>query len=132
MKLTIEQKEVMKSLKRDIKMIFFVRQDLKMGKGKIASQCSHGAISLYKKILKNDKNLLLDDWELTGSKKIVLKVKNENEFTNIIKFCELNNIIYNKVIDAGKTQIEKNSNTIINILHENKKIHNLIYKYKLL
>lgn len=131
MKLNNSQKEIMKSLNKDIKMVFFVRQDLKMGKGKIGSQCGHASIGLYKKLI-NSKNLLLNDWEINGSKKIVLKVQNENDFSYIIKYCQENNILFHEVIDAGKTQIEKNSRTIISILDENKKLHNLIYKYKLL
>lgn len=131
MKLNNEQKMLMKAINRDIKMVFFVRQDLKMGKGKIGSQCGHASIGLYKKLLKN-KDDLLNDWEISGSKKIVLKVKSENDFGNIIKYCEINNILYHQVIDAGKTQIEKNSKTIISVINENKKLHNLIYKYKLL
>ena len=132
MKLNNTQKKILKAINRDIKMVFFVRQDLKMGKGKIGSQCGHASIGLYKKIIQNDKNNLLDDWELSGSKKIVLKVKSEKDFSDILKYCEYNNIIYHEVIDAGKTQIQKNSRTIISIINENKKIHNLIYKYKLL
>lgn len=132
MKLNKDQKEMLKTIKKDTKMIMFVRTDLKMKKGKIGSQCSHSAIGLYKILLKNDKNNLLNDWENNGSKKIVLKVKGENEFGNIIKYCQLNNINYYQVIDAGKTQISPNSKTVLSIIEENKKLHNLIHKYKLL
>lgn len=31
------------------KMVLIVRQDLKMGKGKIAAQCAHAAVGCYKK-----------------------------------------------------------------------------------
>lgn len=132
MKLNQNQKDMLKSIKRDIKMVMFVRMDLKMGKGKIGSQCSHSAIGLYKILLKNDKNNLLEDWENSGSKKIVLKVKNESDFSNILKYCEINDINYHQVIDAGKTQISPNSKTVLSIIEENKKLHNLIHKYKLL
>jgi len=132
MKLNNTQKAVMKAINRDIKMVFFVRQDLKMGKGKIGSQCGHASIGLYKKLIRNDKDNLIDDWDINGSKKIVLKVSSEKDFSDILKYCEYNNILYHEVIDAGKTQIEKNSRTVISIIHENKKMHNLIHKYKLL
>lgn len=125
------QKEMMKMLKRDIKMVFFVRRDLKMGKGKIGSQCAHASIGLYKKLLKN-KNNLLDDWEQSGSKKIVLKVDNESVFGDVLVYCEKNNILNHTVIDAGRTQIEANSKTVLCIIDESKKLNNLTRKYKLM
>ena len=132
MKLNKIQKKILKSFKKDIKMVFFVRMDLKMGKGKIGSQCGHAAIGLYKMFLKNDKNNMLDDWENNGSKKITLKVKGESDFSDVIKYCEMNNIKYHQVIDAGKTQISPNSKTVLVIMEEQKKLHNLTHKYKLL
>ena len=131
MKMNKAQKEMMKMLKRDIKMVFFVRRDLKMGKGKIGSQCAHASIGLYKKLLKN-KNNLLDHWERSGSKKIVLKVDNENAFGDILVYCEKHNILNHTVVDAGKTQIEANSQTVLVIIEENKKLNNLTRKYKLM
>lgn len=132
MKLNQAQKDMLKSIKKDVKMVFFVRMDLKMGKGKIGSQCGHAAIGLYKIFLKNDKNNILDDWENNGSKKITLKVKGESDFSDVIKYCEINDIKYHQVIDAGKTQISPNSKTVLVIMEEQKKLHNLTYKYKLL
>lgn len=131
MKLNQHQKDMLKSIKKDVKMVFFVRMDLKMGKGKIGSQCGHAAIGLYKMFLKNDSNML-NDWENNGSKKITLKVRGENDFGDVIKYCQINNIRYYQVIDAGKTQISPNSKTVLVIMEEQKKLHNLTHKYKLL
>lgn len=131
MKMNKNQKEMMKMLKRDIKMVFFVRRDLKMGKGKIGSQCAHASIGLYKKLLKN-KNNLLDHWEQSGSKKIVLKVDNENAFGDILIYCEKHNILNHTIVDAGRTQIEANSKTVLVIIEESKKLNNLTRNYKLM
>lgn len=131
MKMNKNQKEMMKMLKRDIKMVFFVRRDLKMGKGKIGSQCAHASIGLYKKLLKN-KNNLLDHWEQSGSKKIVLKVDNEKHFGDILVFCEKHNILNHTIVDAGRTQIEANSKTVLVIIEESKKLNNLTRNYKLM
>jgi PTH2 family peptidyl-tRNA hydrolase len=125
------QKEMMRMMKRNITMYFFVRKDLKMQKGKIASQCAHASIGLYKKLLKN-KNNLLNDWEKSGSKKIVLKVDNESAFGDIIKYCQMNNILNHTVVDAGRTQIEANSKTVICVIEESKKLNNLTRNYKLM
>lgn len=132
MKLNKNQKELMKIMKRDIKMVFFVRRDLKMQKGKIASQCAHASIALYKKLLKNKNNNLLDHWEKSGSKKIVLKVDNENAFGDILVYCEKHNILNHTIIDAGKTQIAANSKTVLVIIEESKKLNNLTRNYKLM
>jgi peptidyl-tRNA hydrolase len=131
MKMNNNQKILLKKLKRDIKMVFFVRKDLKMGKGKIGSQCAHASIGLYKKLLKNN-NDLLNDWEDTGSKKIVLKVDNENSFGDILIYCEKNIILNHTIIDAGKTQIQANSKTVLCIIGENNELNNLIRNYKLM
>jgi PTH2 family peptidyl-tRNA hydrolase len=131
MKMSKAQKELMKQLKRNITMYFFVRRDLKMGKGKIGSQCAHASIGLYKKLLRR-KNNLLNDWEQSGSKKIVLKVDNESAFGDIIKYCEMNDILNHTIIDAGKTQIAANSQTVLCIIDESKKLNNITRNYKLM
>ena len=62
----------------DFKMVFLVRQDLKMKAGKIATQVAHAAIGLYDDItFGNDiyKKEALDFWVNYGQKKIVLKVQ---------------------------------------------------------
>lgn len=131
MKLNKAQKEMLKAIKKDIKMVFFVRTDLKMGKGKIGSQCGHGAIGMYK-IMMRKNNQLLEEWENSGSKKITLKVKGESDFSDIMKYCEIRNINYHQVIDAGKTQISPNSKTVLVIFEEQKKLNDITHKFKLL
>jgi len=98
------------------KMVFLVRTDLQMGKGKIASQVAHAAIVLYKESVKN-KNPFLNIWLRWGQPKIVLKVDRNCEST----LCEVyQNALKNKltvcqVFDSGKTQIDFGSLTVIGI-----------------
>jgi len=54
------------------KLILIIRTDLKMGKGKIAAQCSHAAVAAYKAARKHPK--ILRAWEKSGQAKITLKV----------------------------------------------------------
>ena len=60
----------------DLKMVFLVRQDLKMGAGKIAAQVAHAAIGLYDDILEEEniyqKNAL-NSWFNFGQKKSSIK-----------------------------------------------------------
>ena len=60
------------------KMVLAVRMDLKMGKGKIAAQCGHASVSAFKKAkLKSPE--LVKAWEYEGSRKIAVKVKDEDD-----------------------------------------------------
>ena len=60
------------------KMVLAVRMDLKMGKGKIAAQCCHASVSAFKKA-KSRSPELVKAWEYEGSRKIAVKVKNEDD-----------------------------------------------------
>ena len=95
-------------------MIFCVRQDLKMGAGKMCSQCGHAAIGLYKQaIIKYQKEL--KEWEKNGCAKIALKVHSENELLRIEKEARdigLNTFIFT---DIGRTQVEPNTITVMGI-----------------
>jgi PTH2 family peptidyl-tRNA hydrolase len=61
----------------EFKMVLVVRNDLKMGKGKAAAQCSHATLGCYKAAQKNPKALAF--WERTGQAKVVLKCEEEKE-----------------------------------------------------
>ncbi len=58
-------------------MVLVVRNDLKMGKGKAAAQCSHATLGCYKKAMKFPR--ILKNWEYMGQAKIALKVETETE-----------------------------------------------------
>lgn len=64
------------------KLTLVIRTDLKMGKGKVAAQCSHAAVAAYKAARKQPK--ILRAWEKSGQAKITLKV---------FHICILNNTI---------------------------------------
>ena len=65
----IKQKE------KEYKQAILVRTDLKMAKGKIASQVSHASVD---SVLKSDRRKI-DLWKKQGMKKVVLKVVGEKE-----------------------------------------------------
>lgn len=54
------------------KMVLVVRNDLKMGKGKVAAQCAHAAVAGYRQAQKHPS--ILKAWENCGQTKITLKV----------------------------------------------------------
>ena len=55
------------------KLVLIIRSDLKMGKGKVAAQCAHAAVTAYKQA-RNHPNILRN-WERCGQTKITLRVR---------------------------------------------------------
>lgn len=92
------------------KLILVIRTDLKMGKGKVAAQCSHAAVAAYKAARKHPKTLRA--WEESGQAKITLKVDNEAALTEIAKQAKAAGLLSNVVQDAGHTQIPAGSKTV--------------------
>lgn len=69
---------------QDVKMVLVVREDLKMGKGKIGAQCGHATLGAYKQTDKYAKDSeywkkVLNNWSWEGQKKICVKVNSEQE-----------------------------------------------------
>lgn len=105
------------------KMILVVRSDLKMGTGKIAAQCSHATLGVYRKIVSQHKhhkspktakhvNWALD-WSESGCAKIAVKAKDEAEMNQVKEKVKQLGLPFYLVIDAGKTQIARNSATVL-------------------
>ncbi|WP_305556004.1 aminoacyl-tRNA hydrolase [Methanobrevibacter sp. V74] len=94
-----------------MKQVLIVRTDLKMGKGKIAAQCCHGAIGAYKKSSKDK----IRKWENDAYGKVVLKVKTLDELTELKKLADKKGIANYLVVDAGRTQIPTSSVTVLSL-----------------
>jgi len=92
-----------------MKQIMIVRTDLKMGKGKIAAQCCHGAIGAYKKSPSNK----IKKWENEAYAKVVLKVKTLEELNELKNLADKKGIANYLVVDAGKTQIPTSTVTVL-------------------
>eukprot|EP00252_Welwitschia_mirabilis_P009851 TRINITY_DN22747_c0_g1_i1.p1 TRINITY_DN22747_c0_g1~~TRINITY_DN22747_c0_g1_i1.p1 ORF type:complete len:162 (+),score=20.21 TRINITY_DN22747_c0_g1_i1:217-702(+) len=73
---------------QDVKMVFVVRQDLKMGGGKIASQCAHAATGIYGELMLRNR----------------LEVAAEKAGLPTFAVC-----------DAGRTQVAAGSKTVLAI-----------------
>ena len=87
-----------------MKQVLIVRQDLKMGKGKIAGQCCHGAIKSYLLTDKEKRDKWDKEYDYT---KVVCKVKTLPELLYYSDECEGRNIEYFVVKDKGSTQINE-------------------------
>ena len=106
----------------DYTLYVIVNNDLGMGKGKIAAQVGHVVEKIVERIFnmpyvgQNNKNMI-DNYKvytMTGNKKIVLKgtQKDLEELSNERDAVH--------IIDAGRTQIEAGSLTVVGFLPSNK------------
>lgn len=107
--------EKLADILEDFKMVLVVRNDLKMGKGKIAAQCSHATLGLYKKLLHRAPKAL-NRWENCGQVKVVLKSESEEDLLVLQERAKSLHLPTHVTIDAGRTQIAPNSRTVMAIL----------------
>lgn len=118
---------------RGVKMVMCVRMDLKMDKGKIAAQCSHSAIGLYKKLIKTKKyEKMLEAWEMNGQKKIVAKLKTEKDMNLLISKATDAGILFEVITDAGRTQVAAGSRTVLALIDFENKLNTITGQLKLM
>ncbi|KAL8153302.1 hypothetical protein V2J09_011062 [Rumex salicifolius] len=98
----------------DLKMVLVVRQDLKMGTGKIASQCAHAATGMYQELMQSQRSLLRQ-WECSGQPKIVVTCKSQQEMNKLKSAAESIGLPTYVVADAGRTQVLSGSKTVLAI-----------------
>ncbi|NXX78919.1 PTH2 hydrolase, partial [Urocolius indicus] len=98
----------------EFKMVLIVRNDLKMGKGKVAAQCSHAAVSAYKQVQKRNPELL-KQWEYCGQPKVVLKAPDEETLLQLLTNAKQLGLTVSLIQDAGRTQIAPGSKTVLGI-----------------
>lgn len=92
-----------------MKQVMVVRNDLKMGKGKIAAQCCHGSLGAYKKT--NPEKIR--KWENGAYAKVVCKVNSLEELLELKKQAIINKVSYYLVVDAGRTQVPTSTTTVL-------------------
>lgn len=98
----------------DFKMVLVVRNDLKMGKGKVAAQCSHAAVSAYKQVQRKNPKLL-KHWEYCGQPKVVVKAPDEDTLIDLLGHAKDVGLPVSLIQDAGRTQIAPGSRTVLGV-----------------
>jgi PTH2 family peptidyl-tRNA hydrolase len=98
----------------NMKQVMVVRTDLKMGKGKIASQVAHASLTSALQV-KRLKPEWFDEWISKGQEKVVLKVNNEDELLEILNKARSKGLIAVEVRDRGYTQVPAGSLTCVGI-----------------
>lgn len=115
----------------DFKMVLVVRNDLRMGKGKIAAQCSHASLGLYKKVFFRAPKSL-QRWEMSSQVKVVTRVESEEEMLYLQTRAKNLKLPCHITVDAGRTQIAPNSKTVMAILGPSHLVDEITGSLKLL
>ncbi|XP_026877935.1 peptidyl-tRNA hydrolase 2, mitochondrial [Electrophorus electricus] len=98
----------------EVKMILVVRTDLKMGRGKVAAQCSHAAVSAYRQVQHRSPDLL-KQWEYCGQPKVVVKAPDEDCLQELLIHAKELGLTVSLIQDAGRTQIAPGSRTVLGV-----------------
>ena len=97
------------------KMVLVVRTDLGMGQGKVAAQCCHATLQCYKTAVREEPGLL-ESWERNGQAKLVLRGDGGEAGLVALSWAGRRaGLVVAEVRDAGRTQVEAGSLTVVGI-----------------
>ncbi|WP_292460436.1 peptidyl-tRNA hydrolase Pth2 [Methanothermococcus sp.] len=114
------------------KQVMVMRNDLKMGKGKIAAQACHASIEAFIRAQKICPNVV-KEWLKEGQKKAVVKVNSEKELLEIFKEANIEGLPCSLIRDAGRTQLVPGTYTAVAVGPEKEeKVERITGKLKLL
>ncbi|KEY72724.1 hypothetical protein S7711_02512 [Stachybotrys chartarum IBT 7711] len=103
----------------ECKLVLVVRTDLGMTKGKIAAQCSHATLACYKTLVRaapgSPESNILSRWERLGQAKIAVQIKSQDELLELRRKARSLGLTAEVIQDAGRTQIEAGSMTVLGV-----------------
>lgn len=115
------------------KMVFVVNNSLKMGVGKIAAQVGHATLGLYQFLQgQAEQTEGLRSWEERGSKKVVLRGESAKELLELKRKAYELKVVNIVVHDAGHTQVEPGSLTVLALFGRIEAVNQITGKLKLL
>jgi PTH2 family peptidyl-tRNA hydrolase len=98
----------------EFKQVIAVRTDLKMGKGKLAAQVGHAAVSAAEEA----KGKHCDWWEAwlkEGQCKVTVKVKSLKALLTLQRVAAQMKLPYSLIVDRGLTQLPSGTATCLGI-----------------
>jgi PTH2 family peptidyl-tRNA hydrolase len=98
----------------EITSVFIVRRDLKMGKGKIAAQCGHAILGVFRKLLKQRPGIA-HQWHKKEFPKVFFHCEDEVQMLSIEEWARQKGYCTIVIHDAGRTQIAAGSATVLGI-----------------
>ncbi|RLI91854.1 MAG: peptidyl-tRNA hydrolase [Candidatus Altiarchaeales archaeon] len=93
----------------ELKQVIVVRDDLRLSRGKLASQVAHAAISAA------EESKYKDRWLNEGQKKSILKCKNLDELIQIYERAKESRLPTALIRDQGRTEIPPGTITCVGI-----------------
>jgi PTH2 family peptidyl-tRNA hydrolase len=96
------------------KQVIVIRTDIKMGKGKIAAQAGHAAVSASEYARKNRPEWWIP-WITEGQCKIALKVSSEKELSDLERKARNASLPVALIVDRGLTQLPPETATCLGI-----------------
>jgi len=96
------------------KQIIVFRSDLRLSRGKTASQAGHAAVSAAEEARKHRKEWF-DGWLREGQCKIAVKVTNEKTLTELDEQAKEMGLPCALIVDRGLTEIPPNTVTCLGI-----------------
>lgn len=118
----------------DLKMVFVVNTELKMGVGKIAAQVGHAVLGLYCALQNSSVQVISDTatWEVNGGRKVVLQGKDTDHLIALHMLATEQHIPCHSVMDAGLTQVEEGSLTVLALFGSDEVLDSLTGDLKVL
>lgn len=98
----------------EYKQVIIFRSDLKMGKGKIAAQAGHAAVSAAEEAHKRHRTWW-EAWMFEGQRKIAVKVKDEKELSELETAADELGLPHALIVDRGLTQVPEGTVTCLGI-----------------
>ena len=98
----------------EYKQIIAVRRDLKMGKGKLAAQVGHAAVSAAEEARKKHPRWW-QAWLKEGQCKVAVKVKSLTELLELQREAIQMKLPYSRITDRGLTQLPPSTVTCLGI-----------------
>ena len=101
----------------EFKQVIAVRVDLRMGKGKLAAQVAHASVACVIKCQSRggEWELWLNKWLDQGQKKVVVKVRGEDDLYQLYTQAANQGLPSCLIRDAGLTQLEPGTPTAVAI-----------------
>ena len=99
---------------RELKQAIAVRQDIKMGKGKLAAQVAHASLSSAEEARRRREEWF-DLWKEEGQTKVVLRVQSEEELRELLKQARTRGLPAALIVDRGLTQLEPGTVTCLGV-----------------
>ena len=96
------------------KQVIAVRTDLKMGKGKLAAQVGHAAVSAAEETRRKHPGWW-KAWLEEGQCKVAVKVKGFEELLALQKVAAQMKLPYSLIVDRGLTQLPPDTATCLGI-----------------